>query len=167
MTATNSNTTAIQSVWWIVYIMSDNIPKFLLIKRFSYGKKIERVAPKWKKEIWETDELTCVREVSEETWLDINKLSIKTKIWAIDLKDYGKMDKIITYYLVEYLWSPDDIKLQDDEWFMWVHKRSDIVNALSLIPHHGLRDLFRQWYAYLQGNLKKQKAIEEFEKKII
>lgn len=159
----NHNSDAVQSVWWVVYIMQNNIPKFLIIKRFSYGKKIERVAPKGKKEIWETDELTCVREISEETWLDINKLSIKSKIWSIDLKDYGKMNKIITYYLVEYMWNPEDIKLQNDEWFMWVHKWSEISNALGLIPYAGLRDLYRQWYITLTETLKKQQTITKID----
>ena len=162
----NSHNNAVQSVWWIVYIMSDNQPKFLLIKRFSYGKKIERVAPKGKKELWETDELTCIREISEETWLNINKLSIKSKIWSIDLNDYGKMNKVITYYLVEYMWSPDDIKLQEDEWFMWVHKWADITNAIWLIPYSWLRDLFRQWYATLSEALKKKQIIQSIDNKI-
>jgi 8-oxo-dGTP pyrophosphatase MutT (NUDIX family) len=164
MNPTNNHSNTVQSVWWVVYIISDNQPKFLLIKRFSYGKKIERVAPKGKKELWETDELTCVREISEETWLNINKLSIKSKIWSIDLNDYGKMNKIITYYLVEYLWNPNDIKLQDEEWFVWVHKRAEITNALWLIPYSWLRDIFRQWYTTLLDILKKSQTVQSFEK---
>lgn len=156
-----NNNDAIQSVWWIIYIMQNGIAKFLIIKRFSYGKKIERVAPKGKKELWETDELTCIREIGEETWLDTSKLSIKSKIWSINLNDYGKMNKIITYYLVEYIWNPTDIKLQDEEWFMWVHKRSEIANALSLIPYAWLRDLYRQWYMVLTQNITKNQIIQK------
>ena len=63
----------VKSAGGIIYYYDENNDiRFLLIKRHALSGKIERVAPKGKIQIWETDEKAALREVSEETGIPLN-----------------------------------------------------------------------------------------------
>lgn len=143
----------VYSAGWIVFYIdeAENIPYFLIVKRFALSKKIEWIAPKWKIQEGETQEIAALREIHEETWLDLHKLSAKRKLDTLSLKLYnndGKIgvDKDITYFLVEHSGAPDEVDVQEWEWFTWEYKRADIVNILNLVTYRDLRELYRIAY---------------------
>jgi 8-oxo-dGTP pyrophosphatase MutT (NUDIX family) len=72
----------VQSAGWIVYYLDkDWEPRYLIIKRHALSGKIERVAPKWKIQIWEDEKKAAIREIWEETWLKKEDLIIKQLLW--------------------------------------------------------------------------------------
>ena len=153
--------TKILSAWWIVYYIDPKTkePLFLIVKRQALSNRIERVAPKGKLQESETEKEAALREISEEMWLSREKLHAKKMLDVVSLQlynDYGKLwlDKDITYFLVEYTGDPDDVKVIDGEWFMWVYKRANITNALNLISYTDLRELYRQAYHILSWSGK-------------
>lgn len=158
----------ILSAWWVIYHIDPHTrePRFLIVKRHALSKKIEWVAPKGKIQQWETAEKAALREISEEMWLDKDKLVARKMLDVVSLQLYnshGKiwLDKDITYFLVEYLGEPDDVEVIDGEWFMWIYKRADITNAINLISYTDLRNLYRQAYTYLEDIQIKGKFIKQ------
>lgn len=154
----------IQSIWWIIYQYHNNEPLFFIMKRRALSGKIERVAPKGKIESNEKPEYTCVREISEETGMNINELRIVTKLHgAVELKNMnfgkGTTDKSISYYLVEYLWSAHDLTIISQEWLTGMYKRSTMIDIINLVPYRDLRAVFREAFDYLQKQTEKQKMI--------
>lgn len=153
----------IQSVWWVVYKIKDGQPLFFIIKRKAISGKIERVAPKGKMIENESKELTCVREISEETSMDINKLNIKKSLWEIELKnmvfDNDREGKVISYFLVWYDGDWDDPYIKLEEWFTGNYKRADIHTILNLVPYTDLRNIFRNAYEQVQKEINVQKAM--------
>ena len=90
------------------------------MKRKALSGKVERIAPKGKVQANENPELTCVRETSEETGMDINQLVIKTKLTgAVELKNMnfgkGTTDKNISYYLVHYIGDQNAVSIPNEE----------------------------------------------------
>lgn len=85
---------------------ADGKPRFLLIKRHAMSGKIEWVAPKGKVQSGEKPEQAAVREVSEETSLETQKLFVRQKIGSTSLRSTenqkGRMDKDVTYFLMHY-----------------------------------------------------------------
>lgn len=153
----------ILSAGWVVYYIDPEInqARFLIVKRHALSKKIERVAPKGKIQTGETAKKAALREISEEMWLDKNKLVARKMLDVVSLQLYnshGKiwLDKDITYFLVEYIWNPDDVEVIDGEWFMWVYKRAEITNAINLISYTDLRNLYRQAHTYISNKLMKK-----------
>lgn len=145
--------------------MNDLEPLFFLMKRRAMSWKIEWVAPKGKIEANEKPELTCVREISEETWMNINDLKIKVKLRAwIELKNmnFGSwtIDKSISYFLVEYVWDLRNVVISDVEWLTGMYKRSTIVDVMNLVPYKDLRAIFREAYEYLDKQAQKKKMID-------
>lgn len=153
----------IQSVWWVVYKIENGQPLFFIIKRKAISGKIEWVAPKGKMIENESKELTCVREISEETGMDINKLNVKKAIGEIELKnmvfDNDREGKVISYYLVLYLWDINDPTIKLEEWFTGNYKRADIHTVLNLVPYKDLRNIFRNAYENVQKEINVQKAM--------
>lgn len=139
--------TNIQSAWWIIYCKSGKDIVFLIIKRQSLSKKIERVAPKGKIKVWELPQEAALREVVEETGLQHNKLYISKELGTVGF-EYGELKtyKEVTYFLIEYLGHMDDVQLQDQEWFLGIHKRAKISDVLNLITFQNLRLLYKQAY---------------------
>jgi len=127
---------------------------FLMIKRHAISKKIERIAPKWKIQKWETQEQAALREISEEAWLDQAKLTVRKKLDTLSLKltnDDWKVgiDKDITYFLIEYSWDPGSVRIIEAEWYTWAYKWAPIRNVLNLITYRDLRELYRISYSSL------------------
>lgn len=135
------------------------------MKRRAVSGKIERVAPKGKIELNEKPEFTCVREVAEETGMDINLLNIKTKLsgW-VELKNmnFGKWstDKTINYFLVEYKWHAESIKIIDKEGLTGMYKRADLSDIMNLVPYKDLRAIFREAFDYLSKQNERQKVLD-------
>lgn len=156
----------IQSVGWIIYQYSNkHEPLFFIMKRRALSGKIERVAPKGKIESNEKPEYTCVREISEETGIDINTLRIVTKLhWGVELKNMnfgkGMTDKSISYYLVEHTWSMYDLHISSQEWLTGMYKRATMIDIINLIPYRDLRAVFREWYEYLYKQMEKKRMID-------
>ncbi len=143
----------VYSAWWVVYQIDKKTkePIFLIVKRFALSKKIERIAPKWKIEKWETQEQAAIREVTEEVGLEYKALTARKELDTLSLilkNDDWKVwiDKDITYFLIEYSWDQDDVDVIDGEWFTWAYKRANIINVLNLVTYRDLRELYRQAY---------------------
>ena len=158
----------IQSIGGVVYQIIDNEPVFFIMKRRAMSGKIEWVAPKWKIEYNEKPEFTCVREISEETKMDINLLHIKTKLdGEVELKsmNFGKgtIDKTINYYLVEYIGTPDSVTVTDQEGLTGMYKRCTLKDIMTLVPYKDLRAVFREAYDYLQKQNQRQKIFQSID----
>lgn len=140
----------IQSAWWIIYHKQWEHITFLIIKRQSLSKKIERIAPKWKIKIWEEESQAALREVQEETWLIHNKLYIEQMLWSVEF-EYGekKNHKEVVYFLIEYLWNTNDVVLQEGEWFLWIYKWATIQEVFHLVTFYDLRLLYKKWFDFL------------------
>lgn len=144
----------LHSVWWIVYyIADDRQPRYLIIKRHARSKKIEWVAPKGKSEWSEKPEETCVREIKEETWLQITNLHVYHKLGEVQIKNinFGQWfhEKEVTYYLVHHKGMPDDVIVQPVEWFIGVYKRATIQEITWLVTYPSMREIFRKAHEYV------------------
>ena len=157
----------VKSAWWIIYYYDEcEEPRFLLIKRHAVSGKVERVAPKWKLQDWENYERAALREVSEETWIPINLLSVVQNVWTANI--YGledknwKFDKEVTYFLMKYDWSPDLVDIKPVEWYLWVYKWATISEVLNLIYYSEIRELFRKGFNSLREKKKKNDVKKDF-----
>jgi 8-oxo-dGTP pyrophosphatase MutT (NUDIX family) len=154
--------TVIQSAGWIIYyIDGKNTPRFLIIKRHAMSGKIERVAPKWKLQKWETPQQAALREVSEEVWISQDMLVIESKVWATSLRSSGEikwwMDKDVTYFLMHYHGQPDWVNIQPVEWYLGIYKRATLDEVTWLIYYRNMRETFTQANeAIAQQKIKKQ-----------
>jgi len=143
----------VQSFGWIIYILKNNIPHFLVIKRQALSKKIEWTAPKWKAEINESPVEAAKREIYEEAGLDKNKLEEQWLLWdfLISFPDTS-FNKKVTYFLFKYNWDEKDVKISNTEWYLWVYNWLPIESVLNLIHYKGLRELYRKAYQILMEN---------------
>ena len=147
----------LHSVWWVIYyIADDGQPRYLIIKRHARSKKIERVAPKWKVEWDESPEATCVREINEETWLNIAQLQVKQQLGTVQIKNinFGQWfnEKEVNYYLVHYSGQPSNVDIQPVEWFVGVYKRALITEINSLILYPTMREIFHKAHHFLTSS---------------
>ncbi len=157
----------IQSAWGIVYYIDNDTPKYLLIKRHALSKKVERIAPKWKINPWETKEQAAMREVSEETWLDAQHLQIKDKIDTLSLQLYNNqwelwIDKDITFFLMHYTGDRDNVTIQKNEWFLWMYKWATIREVIGLVLYKDLREIYRTAHNKISTIAVKDKFLESF-----
>jgi len=143
----------VESFWWIIYIIKNNKPYFLVIKRQAIRWKIEWTAPKWKSEIWEQPLETAKREIFEETWIDINDIENKWELWdfIINFSD-SNFEKRVTYFLFEYSWDKDSLDIIDNEGYIWIYKWLPIEKVLNLIDYAWLRELYRKGYKTIVEN---------------
>lgn len=158
----------IQSIGGIVYQIIDNEPIFFIMKRRAMSGKIEWVAPKGKIEANEKPEFTCVREIAEETKMDINLLHIKSKLEGeVELKsmNFGKgtIDKTINYYLVEYAGTPESVTVIDQEGLTGMYKRCTLKDIMTLVPYKDLRAVFREAYDHLEKQNLRQKVFKSID----
>jgi len=137
----------IESFGWIIYVMEDNKPYFLVLKRQAMSKKIEWTAPKWKPKGKENPVETAKREIQEETNIDPTLLIEKWKLWdfLISFEDTDFAKKV-TYFLFEYKWDKNNVKISDSEWYIWVYNWLPIEKIINLIEYKTLRELYRKWY---------------------
>ncbi len=162
----------IQSAWWIVYyIAQDWEPRYLLIKRLALSKKIERVAPKWKVQPWESIDKAAIRETSEETSIPINQLKLMQELWTTRLRNVDnikwQMDKDVTYFLMQFVWDPNIVNVWEKEWYIGIHKRATMANVLGLIYYNDIRELIRKSYIFIKQNQKNNDIKQKFMQKLI
>ena len=160
-------TKLVKSAWWIIYYYDEfGEPRFLLIKRHAWSWKVERVAPKWKLQDWENYEKAALREVSEETGIPINILSVVQNLWTtriLWLEDKNwKFDKEVTYFLMKYDGSQDMVDIKPVEWYLWVYKWATISEILNLIYYTDLREIYRKWFNTLHEKKKKNDVKKDF-----
>ncbi len=160
----------IQSAWWIVYYISADGPKYLLIKRHAMSGKIEWVAPKGKLQAWESSEVAALREISEETWIPINMMTLRQEIGKTHLRstdsDSGGMNKDVTYYLVEYTGDPDMVKIIHGEGYLGFYKWATIREVLELLYYQDMRELIRQADKIIGKQDSSSKIKQDFLKKL-
>lgn len=147
----------IKSCGWIVYYVDtkDLTIKFLLIKRYAISKKVEWIAPKWKMEKWEKPQDTAIREVHEEAGVKKSDLILKKKVWDVLLSLHSEnkwtLEKDIAYYLIEYTWDPNNLKIIDWEWYLWIYKWATIDEILSLVYYKNLRSMYIKSYDIIKN----------------
>lgn len=148
----------IQSAGGIVYFLDKNQePNYLLIKRHALSGKIEWVAPKGKIQGDEPIEKTALREVSEETAIPINQLRLKQNLWVTqirNLENKGPLDKDVTYFLMEFIWDPSVVSIDQIEWYVGIHKWANLQEVLGLIYYQDIRELIRKSYLLIKQNQK-------------
>ena len=137
----------VQSAGWIVYYLDKEWePRYLIIKRHALSGKIERVAPKWKIQIW------------EETLLKKEDLIIKQLLWTTSLRSsetkLWHLDKDVTYFLMKFTGNPNSVKLIEWEWYIWVYKWASIEEVLWLIYYADIRELIRKSYFMIKDEQK-------------
>jgi len=140
----------IESFGWIIYIMKEWKPHFLIIKRQALSKRIEWTAPKWKSESGEKPIETAKREIMEETWINPELLENKGLLgdFLITFPDTN-FNKKVTYFLFKYNGNENDIKISDTEGYVGIYNWLPIESILNLIPYRGLRELYRKGYQTL------------------
>ncbi len=161
----------IKSAGGIVYYHDKNGDvKFLLIKRHALSGKIERVAPKGKIQPGESEEKAALREVSEETGIPLNLLTVRHKVWSATIRGLedrdGKFEKEVTYFLMKYGGEPDLVDIQLVEWYLWTYKRATIADVLNLVYYVDIRELFRKWFTMLRDQKQKNDVKKDFMKKL-
>ena len=160
----------IQSAWGIVYYLDETQePHYLLIKRHALSGKIERVAPKGKIQLNEPIEKTALREVSEETAIPINQLKLKQLLWTTQIRNIDNkwpLDKDVTYYLMEFIWDPDVVSIDQIEWYVWIHKWATLQEVLGLIYYQDIRELIRKSYLLIKQNQKNTDVRKAFLEKL-
>ena len=164
---TVSQKSVVQSAWWVIYyIASDKEPRYLLIKRQAISKRIEWVCPKWKIHPGEASEDAALREVSEETGLLLNHISLITKLGITKIRtddpSIGSLNKDTTFFLMEYTWDPKKIHLIDGEWYVGIHKRCTLQEVLALVYYPDMRELIRSSYFVIKEDIKHDAIKEKF-----
>ena len=149
----------VQSAGWIVYYLDyEWEPRYLIIKRHALSWRIERVAPKWKIQIWEDEKKAAIREIREETWLKKEDLIVKQLLWTTSLRSsetkLWHLDKDVTYFLMKFTGNPNSVKLIEWEWYIWVYKWASIEEVLWLIYYADIRELVRKSYFMIKDEQK-------------
>lgn len=118
-----------KSSGWIVYRKSWNKIEILLLEWINSKWQTELVIPKWHMEKWETASQTALREITEETWLEIKNLEIIKFITKLNytftawyLEDNPLIDKDVYLFLIKYKWNsePKPQKKERFVWYKWV-----------------------------------------------
>lgn len=114
-----------KSSGWIVYRKSLDRVEVLLLKWLNSKNQETYVIPKWHIEDWEVAKDTAVREISEETWLDIKDLEVIKFITKLNytftawyLEANPVIDKDVYLFLVKYNWQKEPT-VQKEERFVW------------------------------------------------
>lgn len=156
----------IQSAWGIVYYLDkQHEPLYLLIKRHALSGKIEWVAPKGKIQANESIENTALREVSEETKIPINQLRLKQHLGVTQIRNFENkwpLDKDVTYFLMEFLWDPSVVSIDQIEWYVGIHKWANLQEILWLIYYQDIRELIRQSYIIIKQQQKNSTVKKAF-----
>jgi hypothetical protein len=98
-----------------------------------------------------------LREVSEETAIPINQLRLKQNLWVTqirNLENKGPLDKDVTYFLMEFIWDPSVVSIDQIEWYVGIHKWANLQEVLGLIYYQDIRELIRKSYLLIKQNQK-------------
>ena len=114
-----------KSSWGIIYRKKWNNIDILLLKWLNSRWTAEYVIPKWHMEWEETASQTALRETSEETWLELNKLEVIKFITKLNytftawyLENNPVIDKDVYLFLIKYNWDLEP-QVQKEERFVW------------------------------------------------
>lgn len=159
----------VKSAGWIVYyIHADGNPRYLLMKRYAVSKRIEWVAPKGKIEPGESVEEAALREISEEAGIPINKMRLGVELWVTQLRSddsgKGQLNKDTTYFLVEYLWDPTLVSIEDGGWLTGMYKWATLTDILALLYYQDIRELVRKAHHIIQNRRKNSDVKSAFMK---
>lgn len=161
----------IQSAWGIIYYLDSCLePKYLLIKRHALSGKIERVSPKWKIKWAEVIEDAAIREASEESGIPINQLKLKQKLWITQIRNIDNkwpIDKDVTYFLMEFIWNPDIVSIDQVEWYVGIYKWASLQEVLGLIYYQDIRELIRKSYLLIKQGQKNNDIKKKFLEKLV
>lgn len=161
----------IQSAWGIIYYLDSSLePKYLLIKRHALSGKIERVSPKWKIKWDEAIEDAAIREVSEESGIPVNQLKLKQKLWITQIRNVDNkwpIDKDVTYFLMEFIWNPDVVSIDQVEWYVGIYKWASLQEVLGLIYYQDIRELIRKSYLFIKQGQKNNDIKKKFLEKLV
>ena len=117
-----------KSSGWIVYRKSWDRVEVLLLKWLNSKNQETYVIPKWHIEDWEVAKDTAVREISEETWLDIKDLEVIKFITKLNytftawyLEANPVIDKDVYLFLVKYNWQKEPTVQKEERvvWYEW------------------------------------------------
>jgi 8-oxo-dGTP pyrophosphatase MutT (NUDIX family) len=161
----------VQSAGGIIYYLDpDGEPRYLLIKRHALSGKIERVAPKGKIQVGETEKDAAIREMGEETGIKKQDLIVKQLLGTTSLRSTetkkGHLDKDVTYFLMKYTGNPDAIKLIEGEGYIGIYKRATIQEVINLIYYEDIRELVRKSYFFIKEEQKNQNIKKDFLNKL-
>lgn len=129
-----------KSSWWIVYRKVNNKIEILLLKWLNSKKKEVYVIPKGHIEKWEVAKDTAIREISEEAWLEKNKLEVIKFIKKLNytfiawyLEENPIIDKDLYLFLVRYNWDKKPYVQREERfvWYKWVS--IDELDSLELM----------------------------------
>ena len=141
----------INSYGWIIYYLDKNKqPLFLIIKRQSLSKKIEWVAPKWKSQKREKQIEAALREIKEETNIDPKYLIYRWVAGEVFL-NFENFQKKIKYFLFQYTWDPNSIKIAPWEGFLWIYSWLAIEQVINVVPYSSLREVYRNAYNIIKA----------------
>ena len=106
--------------------------------------------PKWHQEAWETPLHTAIRELQEETWLEI-KQTQSDNMFTEQYKFQTQSKKIYkqVWYFVWYVQS-QDIQIQQDE--IMDYKRINIDQAQDQITHDWAKNILQQVKQTIQNS---------------
>ncbi|MDR0651524.1 MAG: NUDIX domain-containing protein [Candidatus Peribacteria bacterium] len=161
----------VQSAGGIIYYLApDGEPRYLLIKRHALSGKIERVAPKGKIQIGETEKDAAIREMREETGIPKQDLVVKQLLGTTSLRSTetkkGHLDKDVTYFLMKYTGNPTTIQLTEGEGYIGVYKRATIQEVINLIYYEDIRELVRKSYFFIKEEQKNWSVKKDFLNKL-
>jgi hypothetical protein len=110
-----------------------------------------------------------LREVSEETAIPINQLKLKQLLWTTQIRNIDNkwpLDKDVTYYLMEFIWDPDVVSIDQIEGYVWIHKWATLQEVLGLIYYQDIRELIRKSYLLIKQNQKNTDVRKVFLEKL-
>ncbi len=118
-----------RSAWWVVFRQGSDWVEFLLLEWENAKWETIYVLPKWKIESAETAKDTALREISEETWLEEDKLEIIKFLTKINYsfvasykEDKPAVTKDVYLFLVKYTGNMDPTPRKSER-FVWWFKR--------------------------------------------
>lgn len=130
-----------RSAWWIVYKQTATWPEFLLLEWQNARWVNEYVIPKWHIEEDETAKDAATREISEETWLEEDKLEIVKFITKINYsfiaghKEWKPtVTKDVYLFIVKYSWDKEPCPREEERFIGFKWFKIDEIKTLNLKP---------------------------------
>ena len=157
----------VQSAGGIVYYLApDGDPRYLFIKRHALSGKIERVAPKGKIQLGETEKDAAMRELREEAGIKKEDLIVKQFLGTTSLRSSetkrGHLDKDVSYFLMKYTGNPESISLIEGEGYIGIYKWLTIQEIINLVYYEDIRELVRKSYFLIKEAQKNQSVKQDF-----
>lgn len=131
----------------IVYTIEDGVIKYLLVEEASGFHSF----PKGHMENGETEKETAIREIKEETDLDVTLISDFRVSEQYQLSEKPGVTKQVVYYLAQYTESPHVVRPNEVRSI----KSLSLEEALGVIEHENKKELLIQADEYIKENCGK------------